>query len=296
MELRHLRYFLAVADDAHFRRAAERLDVSQPTLSLAVQDLEKELGAALFDRVGRRVRLTQAGEAFRDHARRALAVLDEGRTALAELDGLVRGKLTVGVVQTVNAYLLPPVVARFARDHPGVRLRVDELAAGGVEDGVLAGTLDLGVSFPPPARKGIESERLFDEELVLVVPPGHRLAGRGRVRAADLAGEPLALLGPGFCTRRIVDECFTQAGVCPTVTVEMNSVEGLLAVVAAGGPATVLPALGTAGRPVGVVRIERPTPRRTVSLLRLAGHAPLRARTAFVTLLREAVGRAADAG
>lgn len=291
MELRHLRYFLAVAEDAHFRRAADRLDVSQPTLSLQVRELERELGVALFDRVGRRARLTQAGEVFRDYARRALAVVEDGRTALAELDGLVRGSLTVGVVQTVNAYLIPPVVARFATDHPGVRLRVEEMAAGAIEDGLLGGALDLGISFLPPGHKEIEAEQLFEEELVLAVPPAHRLAGRERVRVAELAGEPLGLLGPGFCTRRIVEESFDRAGVRPAVVVEMNSVEGVLAVVAAGGPATILPALGTGGRAVACVRLEKPTPKRTVNLLRLRGHAPLRARTVFTELVRDALRR-----
>ncbi|HTU27355.1 MAG TPA: LysR family transcriptional regulator, partial [Pirellulales bacterium] len=151
MELRHLRYFLAVAQDAHFRRAAARMHVSQPTLSLQVQELEKELGVALFDRIGRRVRLTQAGQVFRDYAERALSVVQDGRTALAEIDGLVRGSLTVGVVQTVNAYLIPPIVSRFATEHPQVRLRVEEMAAGEIEDGLLKGSLDLGISFLPPA-------------------------------------------------------------------------------------------------------------------------------------------------
>lgn len=282
MELRHLRYFSAVAEEAHFRRAAEALHVSQPTLSLQVQELEKELGVALFDRIGRRVRLTQAGQVFRDYARRALAVLDEGKAALGEIDGMLRGSLSVGVVQTVNAYLIPSVIARFSTDYPNVRLRVEELAAAEIENGVLDGSLDLGISFLPPAHKEIESERLFEEEFVLVVPPAHRLAGRDRMRLAELAGEPLCLLGKKFCTRRIIDEGFSRAGVQPTVVVEMNSVEGVLAVVEAGGPATILPTLAMSRQSLKAVRIDKPTPKRTVSVMKLKGHAPLRARTVFI--------------
>jgi LysR family transcriptional regulator, cyn operon transcriptional activator len=289
VELRHLRYFLAVADESHFRRAAERLHVTQPTLSVQVQELEKELGVALFDRIGRRVRLTQAGQVFRGYAEWALGVLEDGKTALAEIDGLVRGSLAVGVVQTVNAYLIPPVIARFSTDYPNVRLRVEELAAVEIENGLLDGSLDVGVSFLPPAHKEIEAERLFEEELVLAVPPSHRLAGRVRVRVAELAGEPLCLLGRGFCTRRIIEDCFDRAGTPPTVVVEMNSVEGVMAVVEAGGPATILPALGTGGRSLACIRIEKPTPRRTVSLLTLTGHAPLRARRVFAEMLRDAL-------
>jgi LysR family transcriptional regulator, cyn operon transcriptional activator len=126
---------------------------------------------------------------------------------------------------------------------------------------------------------------------VLAVPPSHRLAGRERVRVAELAGEPLCLLGRGFCTRRIIEDCFDRAGTQATVVVEMNSVEGLMAVVEAGGPATILPELGTGGRSVKAVRIERPTPKRTVNLLKFRGHAPLRARTVFTQLVRDALDR-----
>jgi LysR family transcriptional regulator, cyn operon transcriptional activator len=292
VELRHLRYFLAVAEEAHFRRAAEALHVSQPTLSLQVQELEKELGVALFDRIGRRVRLTQAGQVFRDYARRALAVLDDGKAALGEIDGMLRGSLCVGVVQTVNAYLIPPVIARFSTDYPNVRLRVEELAAVEIENGILNGTLDLGVSFLPPAHKEIESEHLFDEEFVLAVPLAHRLASRDRITLSELDGEPLCLLGKKFCTRRIIDEGFIRAGVQPVVAVEMNSVEGIVAVVKAGGPATILPALALSGQSLKAVRIDRPTPKRTVSLLKLKGHAPLRARTVFSELVAATLHRA----
>src|SRR5271155_4734082 len=127
MELRHLRYFLAVANTLHFRRAAEALDVSQPTLSQQIQQLEKELGTTLFDRIGKRVGLTVAGETFRHHAQRVLHELDEAQVALLELEGLKRGKLHVGAVQTLNTYLIPPIIARFATLHPEVFLNVEEL-------------------------------------------------------------------------------------------------------------------------------------------------------------------------
>src|SRR5689334_20906248 len=112
MELRQLRYFMAVAETNHFRRAAESLHVSQPTLSQQIHQLEKELGMTLFDRIKKRVRLTVAGETFRHHIQRVLHELDEAKVALLELDGLKRGKLYVGAVQTLNTYLIPPIIAR----------------------------------------------------------------------------------------------------------------------------------------------------------------------------------------
>ncbi|OYW14211.1 MAG: LysR family transcriptional regulator, partial [Planctomycetales bacterium 12-60-4] len=213
MELRHLRYFLAVAENCHFRNAAEELLVSQPTLSQQIKDLEAELGSALFERVGRRVRLTQAGETYREYARRALNVLEEGQAVLHEYDELLRGSLTVGVVQTVNAYLTPPVVAKFVADVPNVFLSVKEHSADEIEEGVLAGTLDLGISFEPSVGREFDAQPLFNEEFVLVVDANHPLAARKRVRIEDLRDVPLALLNRAYCTRRMIEDVFRQANV-----------------------------------------------------------------------------------
>lgn len=292
MELRHLRYFLAAAEGAHFRRAAESLNVSQPTLSHQIQQLETELGTALFDRVGRRVRLTPAGELFRDHARRVLRELEAAQAGLDDLGGLARGRLTVGAVQTVNAYLVPPVAAQFHAAHPGVLLRVEELSGAEVEAGVADGRLDLGVSFLLTESDEVAVEPLFEEELVLVVPAGHRWAVRGRVRVADLAGQPLTLMPGPYCTRKLVDDTLRAAGVEPLVAIEVNSAEGTKAIVRRGGPPAVLPALALSDGADGLcaVRLERPTPRRRVGLLTRRGTYPSRVRDVFAAVAREAVG------
>lgn len=291
MELRHLRYFLAVAEECHFRNAAEALLVSQPTLSQQIKDLEAELGVSLFERTGRRARLTQAGKLFQEYAHRAIGVIEEGQTALHELDGLTRGRLSIGVVQTVNAYLTPLAVAEFAKRHPEVLLRIEELSAHEIETGVLAGELDLGVSFEPMELKELIVTRLFEEELVLVVGANDPLMSDGSIRVAELHDKPLALMGKAFCTRRLVDECFAKARVAPKITVEMNSVSGLLALASSGGPATILPELGAKGRKTGIIRLERPTPSRKVCLLQAKSAAPLRSRTRFVEILSREIQR-----
>ena len=121
IELRHLRYFLAVAEAAHFTKAASILHVTQPTLSHQIRQLEGQLNLALFDRIGRRVKLTAAGEVLLPHARRVLRELDEAQSALSELHGLKRGELKVGIVQTVNACVIPEIVARFSAAHSGIQ-------------------------------------------------------------------------------------------------------------------------------------------------------------------------------
>jgi len=269
VELRHLRYFLAVADTLHFRRAAEFMHVSQPTLSQQIQQLEKELGTTLFDRIGKRVQLTVAGETFRLHAHRVLLELDEAQVALLELNGLKRGKLYVGVVQKLNTYLIPPIIGRFATSHPGVFLSVEELTASQIEQEILHGRLNLGISFVPPSTDQIGSEPLFEEELVLIVSSNHRLAKRKFLKIKELDGEPLVLLPTAYYPRQLFDEKAREVGARPRVAVEMNSIEGILAAIRNSGGATVLPALALMAKEAGLrtIGLTEPTPRRSVGLL-----------------------------
>jgi LysR family cyn operon transcriptional activator len=269
MELRHLRYFLAVADTAHFRRAAESLHVSQPTLSQQIQQLERELGVPLFDRIGRRVQLTVAGETLRVHAHRVLLELKEAQVALLELDGLKRGKLQVGVVQPLDTYLIPRIIARFTAAHPGVFLGVEELTAGQIEEDLLRGRLNLGISSVSPAADEIASEPLFEEELTLIVPSRHRLASRKILKLKELDTEPLVLLAGAYYPRQLFDEKAREVGLRPRVAVEMNSIDGILAATRRSGRATVLPALALRNRAPGLraISFAEPKPRRTVGLL-----------------------------
>ncbi len=172
MEFRHLRYFLAVADALHFTKAAQGLPVSQPALSAQIKQLEQEVGVPLFDRVGRSVQLTRAGAIFREHARRALREMELAQVAIAEEEGLQRGTLTVGVVQTVNAYLIPEIVSRFSTLHPRVVLKFDELSGPEIEAGVTNGLLELGIGFVPAGSDRIESQLLFEEDFVVSLHPG----------------------------------------------------------------------------------------------------------------------------
>ncbi|GMV50565.1 MAG: HTH-type transcriptional regulator CynR [Nitrospirae bacterium] len=270
MEFRHLRYFLAVADQLHFTKAAEGLHVSQPALSAQVKQLEEEVGVPLFDRVGRSVHLTRAGAIFRDHARRALREMDLARTAIAEEEGLQRGALTVGVVQTVNAYLIPAIVARFSSRYPLVSLKLDELSGPDIERGVEEGTLDVGIGFVPVASERVVSQPLFEEDFVLITAPRHPLAKCRQLTLSALNHESLILLPALFCTRRLLDAGFEQAGIQPKVIVEMNSIEGILATVRTSRLATLLPRLSLGiGRNQALrgIPLKHPTPRRGVGLL-----------------------------
>ncbi len=286
MELRHLRYFLATANHLHFRVAAEELLVSQPTLSEQIKDLEKELGTDLFERTGRRVRLTQSGELFQAYARRALAVIEEGQSVLHEFDELLRGRLRVGVVQTVGTYLIPQVIAKFSSSFPLVSVRVENLSADEIESGLMDGTLDLGVTFVPDSSTQFNVEPIGEEQFVLVVSKSHRFASRKRIRVLDLADEPLCLMSTSFCTRRLINVAFAEAGVNLTVAVEMTSIESCRNVTIAGGPPTIIPQLAVMSAKIPCIRIEQPIIRRTLCLLSSKTQTKLRCRDEFAKLVR----------
>jgi LysR family cyn operon transcriptional activator len=292
MELRHIRYFLAVAEMLHFRRAAERAAVSQPALSQQIKQLEAEIGTPLFDRLGRTVQLTRAGVIFLEHARRAVQELESAQAAIAAEEDLQSGTLTVGVLQTVNAYLIPEIVSHFAQAHPRVSLRVEELAGPEIEEGVASGRLDAGIGFIPPAVEKLDTDVLFEEDLVLITSQRHRLAKRSRIATEDLAKEPLVLLSQMYCVRRLIDESFQKANIRPTVAIEMNSIEGILATIRTGSRATILPRLSLGIKPSGSLRaisLMNPTPRRRVGLLWRAGRYRGPAAKAFAEQTRAVV-------
>ncbi len=228
MEIRQLRYFLDIAQTEHLTQSAQNLFVTQSTLSHGLRQLELELNIPLFDRLGRGLRLSQAGAAFRVHAARALQEIEAGRMALADMTSLQSGTLTVGVIPTFLHTLVPATVAAFSMLYPRVNIVVRDLRAGPIEEQLVEGQIDVGIAFYPAERDEIETEPLFNERMQLVVNRKHPLAHRRTLAVKDLARVPLAMLPRAFTTRRLIDDGLRRAGVVPEVRVEMESVEGLL--------------------------------------------------------------------
>jgi len=289
IELRHLRYFLAVAESSHFTRAATQLHITQPTLSHQIRQLEGQLDLTLFDRMGRRIRLTAAGELLLPHARRVFRELQEAQSALGELHGLKRGQLKVGIMQTVSACVIPEIVSRFSAAHPGVRVTCTEMPVAEVESGLESGKLDLGISFLPATRVTLEGERLFTENLVLVLPVGHSLTRRRSIKVSELAKVPLVLLSAQYCTRQLIDNSFAEAGIHPDVRVEINSIESILSTIRQSGLPSVLPSLALCQRDTGLVALQLtdPKPRRSVGLLWVRGAQRRAAAQAFATVAEQ---------
>ncbi len=227
VELRHLRYLLAVAEHGNFTRAAEELHISQPTLSQQIKQLERTVGVQLLDRTGRRVRLTDAGAVYTDHAGRALRDLAAAERAVHDVQNLSRGHLRLGATPTFTAYLLGPLVAGLHARHPGIGLTLTEMPQDRIEAALLADDLDLGIAFTGHHLPGVAATALFTETLTLVTG-APVAAGRGApLPVQDLTGRQLALLSDDFATRGHIDAYFSRHRPSRASTVEANSIQAL---------------------------------------------------------------------
>ena len=253
MNLRDLRYLVALADERHFGRAADRCFVSQPTLSAQIRKLEEYLGVALVERRPKRVSLTATGEKIVERARRLLLEADAiVEVAKTERDPLA-GALRLALIPTVGPYLLPHVVRQLRRALPRLELRLYGYQTGPLLGKLRDGELDLGILALPAAADGLATAELFDEPFTLAVPANHPLAARDRVRVADLEGETLLLLEDGHCLRDQALEVCSRIHLGDEQDYRATSLETLRQMVAAGHGVTLLPQLAAAA-PVGTAR------------------------------------------
>jgi len=242
MELRQLRYFLAVADELHFGRAAQKLHMSQPPLTVQIRRLEKELGLSLFDRSTRRVALTPMGAAFQQRVRAVLDDLDDAVEEINEVGSGRRGRLRVGFVSSASYTVIPQAVRLFRELQPRVDLVLRPLTSGEQIEGLLEGDLDLGLIRDPEPAPGLVLESLLTEELIAVLPSRHPLASQMSVSPDDLVGEGMILfpyrLMPGFVSQ--VLRIFAP-GRIPHVVQQAIHQETVVGLVAAGLGISILP-------------------------------------------------------
>jgi LysR family transcriptional regulator, hydrogen peroxide-inducible genes activator len=269
VNLRDLRYLVALADTLHFGKAAEACHVSQPTLSAQIKKLEEYLGTPLLERRPRHVALTETGQRVVERARRLLKEADDIReVARAERDPLA-GRLKVGLIPTIAPYLLPRVAPRLRRSLPKLNLMLYEHQTMPLLQRVREGELDMGILALPAETAGLETRALFAEAFMVAMPARHRLAARKRVRPADLSGEHLLLLEDGHCLRdQALDVCSTTGAVEDT-DFRATSLETLRQMVAAGLGITLLPRLAAEGayaaaRGLTTRPFTPPTPQRMV--------------------------------
>ncbi|WP_309116143.1 LysR substrate-binding domain-containing protein [Saccharothrix sp.] len=267
MELLPLRYFQVVARHEHISRAAEELRVAQPSVSRTIARLEEELGVRLFDRQGRGIALNRFGAAFLARVDRALAELDEGRRELADAAGLERGAVSVAAE---TALTLRNLLLEFRSAHPEADVRLYQSTAGRMVDQLRRREVDFCLASQPLTGLPLESVELLDEEVLLVVPLDHPLAGRSRVAVAELAGEPFVTTRPGHWQRALADRLFAAAGVEPVIVCEGDEPAATADLISAGLGIGLVPAMARqlADRtPFAWLHVDAPDCRRRLSLV-----------------------------
>ncbi|WP_371482453.1 LysR family transcriptional regulator [Kitasatospora sp. NBC_00315] len=294
MELRQLEYFVTVAEERNFTRAAEKLHVSQPGVSAQIRRLERELGQELLDRSGRSVRTTEAGEAVLPYARAALAAVAGAGLAVDELTGLLRGHVSVGTV-TSHKVDLPGLLAEFHRDHPAVGITLSEAPSDRLLEGVRTGEFDAviaSVGDSTPAGVGIEV--IEDQPIVVAVAHDHELAVHRVVSIDTLRGRPLISLPRGTGLRARLDEACAAAGFTPQIAFEASDPGQLAELAAHGLGAAILPGVFAAARSEQLksIGIDRPALRGRLVLAWRADGVGSPAGRALVARARAAVGQA----
>lgn len=255
MELRHLRYFVAVAEELHFGRAAARLNIAQPPLSQQIRRLEEMLQVPLFRRTRRRVELTDAGRAFLEGAREALRQVEAAVHRARRADAGEIGHLALGFVGSAAVSVLPDLVRRLRSRFPGVKLALVEQTTAQQVEALLAGRLQAGLVRPPLVARGLEVRTVAREPLVVALPAGHPLAAGRDVPLPSLAGEPFVLFpreqGPGL--HDLVLAACAEAGFSPAVVQEATQMQTIVGLVAAGLGVALVPGSVRRYRQRGVV-------------------------------------------
>jgi len=262
-----LRYFIVAARHEHLGRAAEELGLSQPTLSRSISRLESEYQSKLFDRAGRRMRISPAGRLLLAHAERVVAELDDAHRALKDIKSNAKQVIALGFLATFAVSLVPDLMRRFKATNPMAQFRLLQGPYPQLQERLVGGEIDLCLSSPRFVDSNFAWRPLFDEELVLIVPRGHPLENRAQIDLSEIAREPIIALKKGFGLRQVLDDVTRQAGFVPDIAFEGEEVATLHGLVGAG--------FGVALVPKGVTRnsdlvksvvVREPFCRRTIGL------------------------------
>ncbi|WP_281886195.1 LysR family transcriptional regulator [Paenibacillus sp. YYML68] len=241
MELKQLEYFMTLSQELHFTRAAEKLGITQPSLSQQIRLLEHEVGMPLFDRIGKKTMLTEAGKALQHHGYNVFHELSQVRAVISELQGLKRGTLKIGALLTVVNYLLPPTVMGFHNRYPNIELSVLGLRTGEIYNGLLQNELDLGIVFLPMEHEELEAIPLYKEHLALAVCVDHPVAQASFVTLDILKETPSVLLPNTYFLRQIINEHCRSLAFTPQPVLEMTTMESIITMVSKGVGVTILP-------------------------------------------------------
>ncbi|MFF8883534.1 LysR family transcriptional regulator [Streptomyces flaveolus] len=295
MDQRRLEYFITVAEELNFTRAAERLHVTQSTLSAGIKALEHELKAELLLRSTRSVRLTEAGSSFLPEARTAIEALDRARAAVEPLSTGLRGSLTVGVLSGLTVIDVPALAGDFHRRYPEVRLRTETSQRGtsGLIERIKESHIDVAFVGADIRDEHLRARGIKRYDIQLLVPAGHRLADRDDVQLRDIANESFVDMPTGFGQRQIVDDAFTRAELSRRVLIEVSDITTIADYVAHGLGVALLPPdfAEAAGDAVRVVPLKDARLSWTLSVVASATRPPTRALHAFLDLIPHHIRR-----
>jgi DNA-binding transcriptional LysR family regulator len=289
MDLRQLEHFVAVAEERHFSRAAQRVHIVQSGLSTSVRTLERELGTTLFLRTTRSVELTESGRALLPEARATLDAARRAREAVSEVEGMLTGRLVVGIMQVLGPVDLPRVLARFRARHPGIELSLRQQGSLELLESVRDGRVDVAlVGIQREEIRGVHAELLATAPLTLACPREHPLARRRRLAVTDLADEDFVEFPPDWGVRRATDQAFAAAGVPRRIAFELNDMGTVLDLVARGLGVAICPPWVAAGRrPIVWRPLSGEALRWEIHLVTRAAEPDGAAARAFVDLVRE---------
>jgi LysR family transcriptional regulator, cyn operon transcriptional activator len=289
LELRHFRYFLALATHLNFTRAAKTVHVTQSTLSHQIRQLEDQVGFRLFNRTGRSVTLTEAGEALVPGVTRGLRELDEAVRGLKHVAAGPTGEVNIVLgTRSFGAGLLPACLELFASRHSNIVVSVEEVASSALMRAMEGGAFDLGIGDKPAAETDFRFEPLYQEEMWLAVSQGHPLANRRRLRLTELHGQKIAVPGKDVPVRKTLDECFRSVGAEPHIVAEINQPERLVVLAQQSDIAVIVTRNLSRDRDgLATIVLEDPTPTRTLGILWRPGSDEQLASRLFAEVVRE---------
>ena len=294
MELRQLAHFLAIAEERHFTRAAARVHLAQSSLSASIRALEHEVGSTLLIRNNRRVELTETGAALLPAARRALLAAEDGQAAIDAVQGLLRGRLTIGVIQFLSVLDLPDVLARYHRRHPDITLSVRHDSVDALIQSMIDGELDLAIVDRPLDARSARTRSLGSESLVLAVAADDPLASRGRVRLSELSDRDFIEFRADSTLRARIDAAYAQAGLERRVCCDIDNITEMVQLVGKGLGVALLPSAPVLdAEHVAAIEIE-PAIHRDLILATPADRPPAPAAGAFLELLSPLLTKVPD--
>jgi LysR family transcriptional regulator, cyn operon transcriptional activator len=291
-DIRHLRYFLAVAEAGSFSRAADRLGISQPSVSQQIRDLETGLRVSLFQRRGKHVLLTPRGLIFQEHARAVLRQLENFLQDLNSEPGQLRGTLHLGVVPVLNVPLVPYLLGLFIADHPAISVIVDEISSTEIETALEEGRMDVGLGFMTRHSPNLRYERLCTDEFAVIVSETHPWSKRRKISFSELHQQRLLQLTDSFVMRRMTDEICRKNQARPRTVAEISAIETLLRSLGPLQAAALMPNIALRGREglrLKAIRLQGKKLGLEIGLLRLSDSAGNSAVAAFTSLAKATI-------